>query len=72
MRTRTKKRKREQCQQKMPLLGIQAKIKNTQKHMCIYTNTHYITLLEVYEGSKKQGGKKKVGEKVRESDRNGA
>lgn len=29
--------------------------KNTQKHVYTYINTRYITLLEVYEGSEKQG-----------------
>lgn len=39
----------------MPLLGFLAEIKNTQKHVYTYINTRYITLLEVYEGSEKQG-----------------
>lgn len=48
--------------------------KNTQKHVYTYTHKSYITLLQVSEGSEKQGwrGKKKVCKKVRESGRNRA
>lgn len=38
----------------MLLLGSLAQIK-THKSKCTHTKTRYITLLEVYEGSEKQG-----------------
>ena len=42
----------------IPLPGFLAEIKNTQKHVCTYTNS-YIVLLGV-SGGVRQTGKKKV------------